>query len=79
MWKEGYIRCVLVKPNVMGNRLLFLVKAKVCASMKNVEYDVYVHLDQENGDAVYAKCSCEAGKGVCCKHVAALLHTLVDY
>ena len=79
LWKEGYICCVLVKPNVMGNRLLFPVKAKVCASMKNIQYDVYVHLDQENGDAVYAKCSCKAGKGGCCKHVAALLYTLVDY
>ena len=79
LWKEGYIRYIIVKPNVMGNRLLFLVKAKVCASMNNIQYDVHVHPEQENGDAVYAKCSCKAGKRGCCKHVAALLYTLVDY
>ena len=64
---------------MIGNRLLFLVKAKVCVSMKNIQYDVYVHLDPENGYAVYAKYSCKVGKGGCCKHVAALLYTLVDY
>ena len=63
----------------MGKRLLFLVKARVCASIKSSKYDVYVHLDKENGNVVYAKCSCKAGKGGCCKHVAALLYTLVDY
>ena len=47
--------------------------------MKTIQYDIYIHLDQENGDAVYAKCGCKAGKGGCCKHVAALLYTLVDY
>ena len=79
LWKEGYVCSILVKPNVMGKRLLFLVKARVCASMKSIKYDVYVHLDQENGNVIYAKCSCKAGKRGCCKHVAALLYTLVDY
>ena len=79
LWKEGYARGVLVKPNVQGERLLFLVKARVHASMKSTHYNVYVHLDQESADAVYAKCNCKAGQGGCCKHVGALLYTLLDY
>ena len=31
LWKEDYTRCV--------------VKAMVCASMKNIQFDIYVHLD----------------------------------
>ncbi len=79
LWKEGYVRAVFVKPNVQGKILLFLVKARVCASMKSIQYDVYVHLDQSNGEVFYAKCNCKAGQGGCCKHVAALLYTLVDF
>ena len=79
LWKEGYVRGVLVKPNVKGKQLLFLVKSKVCASMKNIEYNVYIHLDQHSGDVVYANCNCKAGQGGCCKHIAALLYTLLDY
>ena len=79
LWKEGYVREVLVKPNVKGERRLFLVKAKVHASRKSTQYAVYVHLDQASGDAEYAKCNCKAGQGSCCKHVGALLYTLLDY
>ena len=79
LWKERYVHNGLVTPNVQGTLLLFLVKSKVHASMKNVHYDVYVHLDQGSGDVVYAKCTCKAGQGGCCKHVAALLYTLIDY
>ncbi len=32
-----------------------------------------------NGQTVFAKCQCKAGQGGCCKHVAALLYTLLDY
>ena len=55
LWKEGYVRGVLVKPNVKGKQLLFLVKSKVCTSMKNIQYNVYIHLDQHSGDVVYSK------------------------
>ena len=79
LWKEGYVRGVLWRPNVKGERLLFLVKAKVHASMKSTQYTVHVHLDQESGDAEYAKCNCKVGQGGCCKHVGALLYTLLDY
>ena len=46
---------------------------------ENVSYNVYVHLNQRSGDLIYFKCSCKTGQGGCCKHVAALLFSLVDY
>ena len=73
LWKEGYVAQVRVKPNINVDKdVLFLVKAKVSASMKSIKYDVYVHLKQESGAVIHAKCSCKAGQGGCCKHVAAL-------
>ena len=79
LWKEGYVRSIFVKPNVKAECMLFLVKAKVHASMKNVQYTVYAHLNQLDGDVMEAKCNCKAGQGGCCKHVSALLFTLLDY
>eukprot|EP00794_Sanderia_malayensis_P020962 gene20962-23017_t len=78
LWKEGYVRNVLVKPNIQGRHRLFLVKSKVHVSLKSVFYNVYAYLDQDNGEILYAKCNCKAGQGGCCKHVAALLYTLLD-
>ena len=46
---------------------------------ENVSYNVYVHLNRRSGDLIYSKCSCKAGQGGCCKHVAALLFSLVNY
>ena len=46
--------------------------------MKLVVYQVYIHIDQGTGDVCYAQCNCKAGQGGCCKHIAALLYTLVD-
>ena len=79
LWKEGFVRSIYVKPNVQGSVNMFLVKCRVHASMKNVSYNVYVRLNQGSGDLIYSKCSCKAGQGGCCKHVAALLFSLVDY
>ena len=79
LWKEGYVNNVQVKANVQCKIQLFLVKARVSASMKSVSYPVYVHLDQKSGEVEYAKCTCKAGQGGCCKHVAALLYTLLDF
>ena len=79
LWKEGYVRNIFMKPNVTAKRKLFLAKSKVHASMKNNQYTVYVHLDQINGEVMEAKCNCKAGQGGCCKHVAALLYTLLDF
>jgi hypothetical protein len=78
LWKEGYVKNTAVKPNVSTSKLLFLVKARVSASMKSVSYQVYVHLNQVNGEVEYAKCCCKARQGGCCKHVAALLYTILD-
>ena len=47
--------------------------------MKSTKYVVYCHLNQETGDVAHTKCSCKAGLGGCCKHVAAILNTLLDY
>ena len=63
LWKEGYVRNTVVKPDVKASKLLFLVKARVSASMKSVSYLVYVHLNQGNGEVEYAKCCCKAGQG----------------
>ena len=79
LWKEGFVRSISIKPNVQGRYLLFLVKSRVHASMKNKFYNVYTHLNQTNGDVMYAKCNCKAGQGSCCKYVAALLFTFVDF
>ena len=80
LWKEGYVSTVEVKPNFLANgRQQFLVKSLVAASMKSTKYVVYCHLNQETGDVAHAKCSCKAGLGGSCKHVAALPYTLLDY
>jgi hypothetical protein len=79
LWKEGHAKNTAVKPNVSTSKLLFLVKARVSASMKSVSYQVYVHLNQINGEVEYAKCCCKADQGGCCKHVAALLYTILDF
>ena len=42
------------------------------ASMKKCRYVVYIHLCQTIGNIQYAKCSCKAGAGGLCKHVAAV-------
>lgn len=63
----------------MVERLCFIVKCFVAASMKKDKYTVYVHLCQNTGDIFYAKCSCKAGSGGCCKHVAAVLYHLVEF
>ena len=79
LFKENYVKKVRVKPRVMVERLSFLVKCSVVASMKKTNYTVYVHLCQISGDIFYAKCNCKLGAGGCCKHVAAVLYQLVDY
>ena len=62
-----------------GTQVCSLVKGTVHASVKKNSYVVYVHLDQSTGGVVYANCLCKAGKGGCCKHVAALLFQILDY
>ena len=80
LWKEGYVSQVRVKPDIAAAHMwMFLVKASVSASMKTIKYTVYCHMDHETAKVVYAKCTCKAGQGGCCKHVAALLYTLLDY
>lgn len=70
-----------VKANIRkdSGETLYLVKACVTAAMKKKNYVVYVHLNQATGEVVPGHCLCKAGKGGCCKHVAALLFQVIDY
>ena len=36
-------------------------------------------MDEVNSDVMFSKCNCKAGQGGCCKHVATLLYTLLDF
>ena len=79
LFKEGFVKKMKVKDNVKGGKLSFLTKCFVAASMKNERYTVYVYLCQTSGDILYGNCSCKAGVGGCCQHVAAVLYQLVEY
>lgn len=46
--------------------------------MKKDRNNVYTHLCQNSGNILYGKCSCKAGAGGCCKHIAALLFQLSE-
>ena len=81
LFKEGYIKNTQVKPNIPNSEhgKSFILKATVHAAMKKLNYTVYVHLNQETGDIIHGHCSCKAGKGGQCKHVAAMLYQIIDY
>ena len=80
LFKDKMVIHVLVKANIMKDEeKFFSVKCNVHASMKKTRYVVYVHLHQDTGKVFHASCSCPAGQGGCCKHVAALLFQLLDY
>ena len=81
LFKDKYVTKVQVKPNVKTtDDVKFLVKAVVHATMKKQNYSVYVHLNQLNGEVLYANCACVAGRKCgCCKHVAALVYQINDY
>ena len=80
LFKCGYVSAVLVKSNIqMGEHCNFVERGKVNAQMKKEDYTVYVHLNSQSGNVVHASCECPAGKGGCCKYIAALLFQLLDY
>ena len=80
LFKDKMVSQVFVKANVVkGTEKFFLVKSNVHASMKKTNYSVYVHLRQDTGKVTHASCCCKAGKGGCCKHVAALLFQILDF
>ena len=39
----------------------------------------FVKYNQETGDVIHGHCSCKAGKGGRCKHVAVMLYQIIDY
>ena len=59
--------------------VIFIIKSFVTALMKRIKYIVYVHLSQETGKILYGKCTCKAGTGGCCKHVAAVLYHVLKF
>ena len=80
LFKDKMVSKVKVIPNVLqGKDKLFYIKCTVYASMKKTNYTVYVHLKQDTGKVIEAKCSCVAGNGGCCKHVAAALFQVLDF
>ena len=79
LFKENYVKKDRVKANVKAENTLFIIKCFVAAAMKKEKYNVYIHLHQTSGEILYAKCSCKAGAGGCCKHVSAALYQLVEY
>ena len=80
LFKDKMVTQVVIKANVLkGTETFFLFKSVVHASMKKAHYTVYVHLHQDSDKVSCASCTCTAGKGGCCKHVAALLFQILDY
>ena len=80
LFKDKMVSKDKVISNVrQGKDKLFYIKCTVHASMKKTNYTVYVHLNQDTGKVIEAKCSCVAGNGGCCKHVAAALFQVLDF
>ena len=59
---------MFVTPDIKAEQLLFWQNQKASASMKNIQYNVYMHLDKFSGDVLFTKCSCKAGQGGCFMH-----------
>ena len=79
LFKDKMVTQVVVKANVLkGTEKFFLFKSVVHASMKKAHCPVYVCLHQGSGKVSCASCTCTAGKGGYCKHVAALLFQILD-
>ena len=53
LFKDGFVRKVVDKPNIRAEQLRFLVKCNVVASMKKLRYELYIHLCQSSGDLQY--------------------------
>ena len=81
LFKDKYVKNVQVKANVYQGKMggCFLIEAIVNATMKNIDYTVYVHLNHENGEILKCNCTCKAGKGAQCKHIVALLFQVIEY
>ena len=53
------------------------VRAKCQASMKDLQYSVYVYIITENVMVQTTECTCKAGQSGVCAHAGALLLSLV--
>ena len=78
LFRDNHIMMVQFHPCSNDNYCLFhaLVKPSFRTTGK---YSTIVSLGELSGYVVGAQCSCKAGAGGCCKHVAELLYSILDY
>ncbi|CAG2190881.1 unnamed protein product [Mytilus edulis] len=80
-FEEGYVQ-KLLKTRLQSDGSeteYYIVKADVMASMAQRIYKTYVCFRMNDGGISGGACSCVAGKGEACSHIAALLFALEDF
>eukprot|EP00112_Aurelia_sp_Birch-Aquarium-sp1_P014266 Seg3069.3 transcript_id=Seg3069.3/GoldUCD/mRNA.D3Y31 product="hypothetical protein" protein_id=Seg3069.3/GoldUCD/D3Y31 len=78
-YKDGWVKTCYYNAISSTSRHCF-IKANILSSFKLNEkhHKTWVLLEKLNGDIITASCSCMAGLGKCCNHVAALLFKIED-
>lgn len=70
MKRRGCVKSTMVKPQLQAfTKKLFIVKARVNATMESMSYDINLNQSRE---VDYGTCSCNLSQCGCWKHVAAL-------
>ena len=73
------VRCISIN-SMADDSLLSVIKASVLPSQKTDRiYETFIVVYKRTGDIYYATCSCTAGEGGSCNHVAALCFAIDDY
>ena len=76
--EESYVTNVEIGIIPDGDELdISCVRAKCQASMKDLQYSVYVYIITETGMVQTAECTCKAGQSGVCAHAGAVLLSLV--
>ena len=76
--EERYVTDVEIGIIPDGDELdISCVRAKCQASMKDLQYSVYVYIITETGMVQTAECTCKAGQSGLCAHAGSLLLSLV--
>ena len=78
-YKDGWVTTCFYNEISTTSQYCY-IKANVLPSMKLNEkhHKVWVLLEKSNGSIMSASCSCVAGLGQCCNHIAALLFKIED-